>query len=120
MPLRTIRLELARTAGFPEGSPARGYELKAPLTADGHLDAGAYAAVKKQCTVRRFWVNEADRLGELVHDGRRRYWAISYEPGEDDDEPFWRLEQHRFAVGDYVTIREQDGESLPFRVASVK
>jgi hypothetical protein len=31
MTLRSIRLELARTAEFPEGSAERGYEFVAPL-----------------------------------------------------------------------------------------
>ena len=36
--LYTVRMLLARNPGFPEGSNERGYELRVPLTADGHLD----------------------------------------------------------------------------------
>ena len=42
MSLRTIRLELARSKEFPEGNARHGYVLKAPLTADGHLDVDAW------------------------------------------------------------------------------
>jgi len=116
--LKTIRLELARTPEFPEGSARRGYEFKAPLAADGHIDAEAFAAVRKQCTVRRFWEGEPDGAGTLHHT-RHRTWAFSYEPGDADDEPFYRLEQHVFRVGDYVTIRERDGQAFPFKVVKV-
>ena len=44
-PLKTVRLELARTKEFPDGNARCGYEFIAPLTADGHLDAEAYRAV---------------------------------------------------------------------------
>lgn len=53
--LRRIRLELARTPEFPEGSHAHGYELVAPLTADGHLDTEAWQANRQIATVHRFW-----------------------------------------------------------------
>jgi hypothetical protein len=112
-------LELARNREFPEGSPQRGYELRAPLTADGHLDVDAWRAQRKQCTVRRFWPGEDDRVGELEHT-RHRTWVFSYEPGEEDDEPIFRLEGHTFRVGDYVTITEQDGSVLTFKVAEVR
>ena len=35
MALKRIRLELARTADFPEGSPSHGYEFVAPLDLQG-------------------------------------------------------------------------------------
>lgn len=63
--LRTVRLELARTKDFPEGSAERGYEFVAPLTADGAIDAAAFPANRAACTVRRFWPGEDDELGRL-------------------------------------------------------
>ena len=36
MSLKKIRLELARTPGFPEGSGRHGYEFTAPLDAKGN------------------------------------------------------------------------------------
>ncbi len=119
MSLKQIRLELARNAEYPDGSPARGYAFTAPLRDDGRLDIEQWPAVKKQCRVRRFWQGEPDRVGELHHT-RHRQWAFSYGPGEADDEPFYKLDSHLFVVGEYVTVTEQDGEVLTFRVAEVR
>ncbi len=119
MTLRHIRLELARTPEFPEGSHERGYEFQAPLTAEGHLDVDAFRAERAGCTVRRFWPGEEERLGTLHHT-RNHAWVFSYAPGEEDDEAFYKLDRHLFRVGEYVTIREPEGHSHTFRVTSVR
>lgn len=114
--LTSIRLELARTKAFPDGSSAHGYEFVAPLDNDGRLDAAAWKAVKDRCRVRRFWAGEGDELGHLVHRPGGS-WAFHYDiEGDDDDEAGWRLNQHSFNIGDYVTIRDEDGELNTFRV----
>jgi hypothetical protein len=118
MALKTIRLELARTPDFPEGNPACGYEFRAPLGPDGHIDADVWRAHKTDSTVRRFWQGEDDEHGHLIHT-RHRTWAFSYAPGEEDDTPFFRFESHAFVPGEYVTITEHDGNSYPFKVVSV-
>lgn len=118
MTLKTIRLELARNPDFPEGSAAHGYDLKAPLDAEGHLDAEAWRRQRAECRVRRFWAGEGDRNGELIH--TRQGWALSYEPGDADDEAIYKLDRHLFRTGEYVTITEPDGDSHTFRIASVK
>ena len=115
--LKHIRLELARTPDFPNGSAAHGYELVAPLDPKGHLDTAVWRSSKAACTVRRFWAGEDDEHGTLVH--TRGGWAFSYAPGEDDDEPVYRLDRHRFVVGEYVTVTEHDGIARPFRVVEV-
>jgi len=72
MALRSIRLELAGTADFPEGSAERGYQLVAPLTDDGHPDARDWPAWRDACTVYRFRAGEDDgverafRVAEVV------------------------------------------------------
>ena len=44
-----------------------------------------------------------------------------YEPGPyADDEPLFKLDGHVFRPGEYVTVRETDGESLVFRIVSVR
>ncbi len=116
--MRRIRLELARGAGHPDGSADHGYELAAPLTADGRLDLDAWPAVRDACRVRRFWGAEPERFGHLRHT-RHRAWAFSYVPGEDDDEPLYRLDHHRLVPGDYVTVSEPGGEAHTFKVVSV-
>jgi len=118
MSLKTIRLELGRTARWPDGNPDCGYEFKAPLDAAGHIDAEAWRGHRHASTVRRFWQGEDDENGHLIHT-RHRTWAFSYEPGEEDDTPFFRFESHAFIPGEYVTITEHSDEPTTFRVASV-
>lgn len=117
--LKTIRLELARMPGFPEGAPDCGYEFTAPLDADGKLDAAAWKDNRARCTVRRFWRGEKAEHGYLVH-ARGGNWMFSYREGEDDDEPIFRFDRHLMKPGEYVSITEHDGVTRPFRVVSVR
>ena len=114
-----IRLELARTPEFPEGSRKRGYEFVAPLDDSGHLDVEEWKRHRKKSTVRRFWEGEDDETGFLIHT-RHGVWAFSYAPGEDDDEPVFRFDTHVFRDGEYVSITEHDGVTRPFKVVSVR
>jgi len=116
MTLKRIRLELARTADAPEGDRRCGYEFIAPLDAKGRLDAQAWPRDRTKCTVRRFWANQDDEHGMLVHHRGNR-WLFSYRPGEEDDEPIFRFAKHAFVPGEYVSITEHDGVERPFRVA---
>lgn len=117
MTLMNIRLELARTSEFPEGNSARGYEFTAPVTKDGHLDSAAWAGVRVRCTVRRFWDGD-EMKGKLRHVGSG--WRFDYTDGDDDDEPFFKLDKHHIEPGLYVTIREPDGKEQPFRIVTVE
>lgn len=121
MTLRKIRLELARDHDFPDGSRRHGYELVAPLDADGHIDAAAWAKHKARCRVRRFWEGEDDEIGHVVRKPGGA-WAFHYDINgeEDDDETGYRLAQHKFMMGEYVSIRDHDDDKLrTFRVVSV-
>jgi hypothetical protein len=119
MALQRIRLELARTREYPEGSANHGYEFVAPLDASGHLDPKGWKVHHQTCTVRRFWGDVPDEVGMLIHrrDGK---WVFSYEPGDADDETVFRLDRHRFAIGEYVSVTEHDGVTRPFRVVAVE
>jgi hypothetical protein len=116
--LSTVLLLLARNPGFPDGSASRGYEVHMPLAPDGSIDPEGYRARADACTVRRFWEGEPDQHGHLVHG--RRGWRFDYAPGQDDDEPLHRLEAHVVRPGEYVTVREADGQMLTFRIVSVR
>ena len=119
MSLKKIRLELARTSQFPEGSARHGYEFVAPLDAKGHLDPKGFAKAKGACTVLRFWNTNPDEHGQLIH-RRDGSWAFSYQPGDEDDEPIFRFDRHHFVVGEYVTVTEHDGVARPFRIAAIQ
>jgi hypothetical protein len=116
-----IVMRLARNPGteFAGGDDHRGYSLVAPLTADGHLDAAAYAKVRDACTVRRFAPDEDPADGRLARSGTR--WFFDYEDagGAEADESVYRLGDHRFVVGEYVTITDEDGRPLTYKVAEV-
>lgn len=114
----SIRLELARTPEFPEGSPSRAYLLRLPLNADGLIDENLLAAQPAHATVHRHWPNEPDHSGYVVRTPRG--WAFSYRLGDDDDETVFHLETHRIRIGDYITLTEPDGRQLPFRVTNLK
>ncbi|MDG2522445.1 hypothetical protein P7B02_12905 [Caulobacter segnis] len=121
MTLSRIVMRLARNPGteFAGGDDHRGYALTAPLTSDGMLDEAAYAKAKGDCTVRRFAPDEDAADGRLARKGSR--WFFDYD-GEDDgdDEPVHRLGEHRFAVGEYVTVTDEDGRPLTYKVVDVQ
>ena len=118
MTLKRIRLELARDQDFPDGSHERGYELIAPIGEDDNLHADEWRVNRERCRVRRFWAGEVER-GRLVHKCGGT-WAIDYNPvTEEDDEPGFRFDKHRFAPGEYVSLKEHDGHLRTFRIVSV-
>jgi hypothetical protein len=118
MKLNRIRLALARTSEFPEGSHRHGYEFIAPLTSNAHIDVKIWKDVKTICKVIRFWGDEEREVGILRH--VRGGWRFDYDPdSENDDEPFFKLDSHALEPGAYVSITEHDGVQRPFRVTSV-
>ncbi|WP_269716441.1 hypothetical protein [Caulobacter sp. NIBR2454] len=121
MTLSRIVMRLARNPGteFAGGDDHRGYALTAPLTSDGLLDEAAYSKSKAECTVRRFTPDEDAADGRLARKGSR--WFFDYDGQDDlDDEPVHRLGEHRFAVGEYVTVTDEDGRPLTYKVVEVQ
>lgn len=121
MSLSRIVMRLARNPGteFAGGDDHRGYALTAPLTADGLLDEQAYSKAKDACTVRRFAPDEDAVDGRLARKGSR--WFFDYDEDDAaDDEPVHRLGEHRFAVGEYVTVTDEDGRPLTYKVVEVQ
>ena len=119
MPLKRIRLELARDHAFPNGSAERGYDFIAPLDNDGHLVAAEWREARDRCRVRRFWAGEPDEIGRLVHK-RNHAWVFDYNPKSDaDDEAGFKFDQHRFVPGEYVSITEHDGVRRTFHIRAV-
>lgn len=114
---KSIRLELARTSEFPEGSASRAYLLRLPLDEQGLIDECELKRSPALATVHRYWPSERDLSGYVIRTPKG--WAISYEPGEEDDETVFHLETHPIRVGEYITLTEPDGRQLPFRVSSL-
>ena len=122
-PLKHIRLDLARSKDHPEGSSLCGYEFVAPLDSRGHISVEGWKAHRSECRVRRFWLGEEDKAGQLVHKPGGQEgatWVFDYDEERlDDDEAGYRFGTHVFAPGEYVTLRDQDA-SHTFRVVSVE
>ena len=125
VPLKRIRLELARDPEFPDGSREHGYDLIIPLDTDGHVSLAGWKADRDHCRVRRFWGHEAELIGHVVHKpgGTGGIWAFHYDIrapiGVVHDETGFHFETHVFKPGDYVSIREHDGSLRTFRVQTV-
>jgi hypothetical protein len=116
--LTRVILRLGRNpdAGFPEGDDHYGYVVHAPLDASGKLDPALWRSQREHCTVRRFHPNETPADGWLRHRGE--HWYFWYdEADEGPAEPLFKLGAHELRPGEYVTLREADGDVLTFRVA---
>ena len=120
MGLSRIVMRLARNPGteFADGDDHRGYTLVAPLTADGRLDEQVYAKTRGKCTVRRFAPDEDAASGVLARRGERWFFDYGDDSGEAD-EPIHRLGQHRFAVGEYVAVTDEEQRLLTYKVTEV-
>lgn len=119
MSLMTIRLELGRMTGTPQGDPRHAYEMVAPLDMEGHLDPKEWREEKHRCAVRRFRPGEPERRGSLRHCGRG--WLFDYLPGRsDDNETLVRADRHLIEKGLCVSVTEEDGVQRPFRIVEVR
>jgi len=120
MTLSRIVMRLARNPGteFAEGDDHRGYTVVAPLLEDGKLDVDAFQKARANCSVRRFAPDEEAVNGRLARRGQT--WFFDYDDADDaDDEPVHRLGDHRFTVGEYVSVADEDGRMLAYRVTEV-
>ena len=121
MTLSRIVMRMARNPGteFAGGDDHRGYSLLAPLTPDGLLDEESFAKARDACTVRRF-APDADPVdGRLARKGQK--WFFDYDADTTtDDEPVHRLGEHRFSVGQYVTVTDEGGRALTYKVVEVQ
>jgi hypothetical protein len=121
---KRIRLNLARSKEFPQGSARHGYEFVAPLDDKGHIDVAFWRQHKDNCRVRRFWEGEDDEIGFLVHKPggpEHARWIFDYNPSRaDDDESGYRFGAHPFRPGEYVSVRNEGDETHTYVVASVE
>lgn len=117
--LSHIVLELAREPSHPAGDVHHVYHLYLPLTPEGGIDAEAYRTQSALCHVRRERPGEPPARARVVH-GPGGRWLFDYDDASSrDDEAGFRFSSERFVVGEYVSIREDDGRDHTFRVRSV-
>ena len=121
---KRIRLNLARSKEFPSGSSQHGYEFVAPLDPKGHIDVRLWQQHRDHCRVRRFWNGADEQIGRVVHKAggaEHARWVFDYDEARtDDDESGYRFGAHVFAPGEYVSIKDDDGDTHTFRVVSVE
>jgi len=121
MKMSRIVMRLARNPGteFADGDDHRGYALVAPLTAEGKLDEEGFRAHRAECVVRRFAPDEEAQEGRLARRGERWFFDYGDEAGDLADEPLFRLGEHRFAIGEYVSITDEEHRLLTYKVTEV-
>ena len=105
--LQHIRLVLAREPGHPHGDPTEGWDIVAPLDAEGGLDRPACRGAPDRCRVRRFSHGETLATGRLRHGAGDRWW-LDLDGRDDLDARGFRLGEERFVVGEYVSIVSAD------------
>ena len=129
MKWKVIRLELASSWEFPRGSAGRSYLVRLPLTEGGTIDSVALESQPARATVRRYWPNQADMSGYLVHTPHG--YAIRYEMNgakvSNDagangraDERLFRFDAQAIKVGEEICLTEPDGHEMRFRIAGMQ
>ena len=119
MSLKQVVLRLARNEEFPNGDDRQGYVLIAPLSDDGVIDLEGWRAQKELCEVRRFHPNPSEEAdGWLTHNGS--HWRFRYdEDHEGPDEGGYRLGDHNFRPGEYITIASHGETPLVYIITEV-
>ena len=130
MKWKMIRLELASSWQFPRGSAGRSYLVRLPLKEDGTIDSTALEAQPARATVRRYWPNEADMVGQLIHTPTG--YAIQYEldgparsNGHSGANGHCELRLLQFgaqaiSVGEEILLTEPDGHQVRYRIANLQ
>ncbi|MEP7209350.1 MAG: hypothetical protein ABI740_00815 [Alphaproteobacteria bacterium] len=116
MPLTMIILRRIRNPDEPYGDRSQGLILTAPIDSQGRLDAAEWAENPSSCTVVRFR-SGATQEPEGLLTQVEGHWKICYGGmGEGGDAPVYWLDDHRLAVGDYLTLHESSGGDCTYRV----
>lgn len=130
MTWKVLRLELASSWQFPRGSAGRSYLIRLPLLEKGEIDTATLEAQPMRATVRRYWPNEADMVGRLVHTPRG--FAIQYESSGsarpngnsrskgNPDERLYQFGADAVRVGEEILLTEPDGHRVRYRVAHLQ
>lgn len=107
---KTIRLELAPTDEFPNGSVSRGFLIRVPLNEHGRIDEAALSRLPERAQVRRFWSTEPDQKGRVTRANGHLVLRCAGKPDRLLDL------NAKLQAGNQVTVLEDGGGGLPFRV----
>lgn len=118
MPWRLVRLEHGRSAQFPSGSVVRGYLLRVPLRANGHIDTQIHALNPARSTARRFWPSEPIRSGYVIR--QAAIWRLVSGWMDGSGEPFAWFEDCSFREGEQVSLTEPRRGAMPYLVANIR
>ena len=110
-----IHIELARGPDHPEGSHRVAYELTLPIDGEGRFDQKRFHATPELCTVHRYREDSDDRVGTLRHH-RGDHWVFAYGAPGPLEEDLPRFGQHRFRIGDYLSVLDAKGQDHAFRI----
>jgi len=110
-----IRLDLARTRAFPEGSRAHHLVLCVPLDPLQIVDADAVRSAPARATVVRSQPDQPETRGYLIP--KAGGWVFSG-GGRGGGEPLFHVEAHPLRVGEFVTVTEPDGAALTYEITS--
>ena len=121
---KRIRLNLARSKEFPQGSARHGYEFVAPLKADGPhrrdaMEEGprAIAACAASGKARR--TRSATSCTSRAGRSTRR-WVFDYDQSARTTTRAAIASAPTLPPGEYVSIRDDDGDMHTYQVASVE
>ena len=114
MSWKFIRLELASTGEFPAGSVGRAYLIRLPLDDRDHVDTVALDSTPHRATFRRHWSAEPDEHGQITQHGQQ------LQMGFNGSTRILRIDDRPVRLGEQVSVEDDDGAILPFRIASIR
>lgn len=118
MPWRLVRLEHGPSSQFPNGSAVRGYLLRIPLKADGHIDRAIHSLEPNGSTVRRFWPSEKILSGNVRLNGSR--WEMVSPGIQSGSSTIAWFDDHALMMGTTIRICETEFDALPFVVVNIR
>lgn len=113
--MKRIVMLLANAPDAPDGDITDRLEVRAGLTAQGHIDESAYMDDPLPWATQRVTPEGRVYQGELIR--TEGTWAIRRSGSEDD--PVWPFEPTILRPGEYATVRPPEGGELIYRVVSV-
>lgn len=121
--MRRVRLEPARQIDVAHAGDEHGYEFTAPLDANSHISVEGWRRERALCFVHRTRRGVTMERGVLIHragGANGATWMFDYDPAsEGDEEAGQRFGAHAFTPGEYVSVREPNGDVRAYKVASV-